>query len=213
MNIFHLALFSFSLLPLTLSFVPNTRGRAPLKKQDIALQASSPSDGSTVERDTVPETVKSSSQTRSPASVQRLASLEDFLTFVDDAPQDSLSVVKFFSKNCPLCRRIELKYKKMAHFYQKASIQFSEIERSAHAELFPTLGVNTFPFLQIYRNSACVAAHGTENEKTFEPIVHDTIQRELLMTQQEWDDFVTTFAAPIQVSTEKLERVRSLLQN
>lgn len=145
--------------------------------------------------------------------VTGLTSLEDFLEFVDSAPPDSLSVIKFYANSCPLCRRIEMKYKKMAHYYQKAPIRFAEVEKTAHPELFSTLGIERFPFIQIYRNSQCVASHGTESEKTFGPIVNDTIQRELMMRPEDWDSFLTAFAEPIRQSSDKLETLRSILRD
>jgi thiol-disulfide isomerase/thioredoxin len=94
-----------------------------------------------------------------PPKVQRLQSLDDFLGYIDAAPQDSLAVVKFFAKSCPMCKKIEIKYKKMSRFYQTAPIQFAEIEKTAHKDLFPTLGVETYPYIQIYRNGQCVWPH------------------------------------------------------
>ncbi len=140
--------------------------------------------------------------------IHNLQSLDDFMNYIDSSPTDSLAVIKFYAKSCPLCKRIELKYKKMSRFYQNAPIQFAEIEKTAHPELFPTLGVDTYPFIQIYRNGQCVAAHGTESDKTFEPIVHDTIQRELSMTPDDWNAFLTAFEAPIRASTKKLDNLR-----
>ena len=145
-----------------------------------------------------------------PHKIISLKSLEDFLDYIDDAPKDSLSVVKYYAKSCPLCRRIEVKYKKMAHFYQKAPIRFAEIEKTAHPDLSTTLGVDRYPFIQIFRNGLVVASHGTESDKTFGPIVNDTIQRELMMGKEDWDAFLTTFAEPIRQISDKVQELRSL---
>lgn len=142
--------------------------------------------------------------------VLSLKSLDEFLEYVDQAPQDSLSVIKFYSKSCPLCKRIELKYKKMAHVYQKAPIRFAEVDKAIHPDLCNTLGVDRFPFIQIYRNGQCVASHGTESDKTFGPIVNDTIQRELCMRNEEWEAFLTSFAEPIRQGAEKIQKLRDL---
>jgi len=149
-----------------------------------------------------------------PPKVHTLKSVDTFLSFIDDAPKDSLVVIKYFGESCPLCRKIEMKYKKMARFYAKAPIRFGEVgRRGAHKELFPTLGVNVYPHIQIYRNGQCVAAHGTESDVTFEAVVHDTIQRELAMTSEDWESFLTAFAEPIGQATQKLEDVRLLERN
>ena len=145
-----------------------------------------------------------------PPIVHRLQSLGDFLNYIDSAPRDSLSVVKFYANSCPMCKRIELKYKKMARVYQNEPIQFAEIEKTAHSGLFPTLGVETYPYIQIYRNGQCVAAHGCESDKIFEPMVNDTIQRELQMTTDDWNSFLTAFAGPIQASSDKVDSLRSV---
>lgn len=148
--------------------------------------------------------------TRPAPKVQRLQSLDDFLNYIDSAPQDSLLVVKYYANSCPLCKRIELKYKKMARFYQTAPIQFAEIEKTAHPDIFPTLGVSTYPYIQIYRNGQCVAGHGTESDKSFEPVVNDTIQRELQMTTDDWDSFLSAFAGYIQASAAKMDALRAM---
>ena len=146
-----------------------------------------------------------------PPKIIVLNSLQDFLDFVDNAPPDSLSVIKFYGKSCPLCKRIEMKYKKMAHYYQKAPIRFAEVEKTVHPDLCSTLNIDRFPYIQIYRNSQCVASHGTESDKTFGPIVNDTVQRELMMRPEDWDAFLTAFAEPIRRSADKLETLRSML--
>ena len=145
--------------------------------------------------------------------VQRLQSLAEFLDVIDSAPTYSLVVIKFFGNSCPLCRKIEMKYKKMAHYYSPAPIQFAEIESKVHPELFRTLGIDTFPHIQIYRNGQCVASHGTERDTTFEPMVKDTIDRELCMTLDDWNAFLTVFATPIQASTDQLNRLRTFLDS
>jgi thiol-disulfide isomerase/thioredoxin len=149
-----------------------------------------------------------------PGKVQRLGNLSDFLQFIDSAPLNSLVVVKFFGQSCPLCRKIEIKYKKMASYYGSvAPIQFAEIEKRAHPPLFATLGIESFPYIQIYRNGQCVASHGTESDTTFEPMVKDTIERELLMSVEDWSAFLTVFAAPIQATTAKLDTLRDSLSS
>lgn len=145
-----------------------------------------------------------------PPKVLPLKTLDEFLDYLDNAPHDSLSVVKFYAKTCPLCRRIDVKYKKMAHFYQKAPIRFAEIDKAVHPDFCTALGVERFPFIQIYRNGQCVASHGTDSDKTFEPLVNDTVQRELSMSAKDWESFLNTFAEPIRQSTERVEKVRLL---
>jgi len=142
--------------------------------------------------------------------IDSLTSIGTFLDYIDNAPKDSLVAIKFYGKSCPLCKRVALKYKKMANFYSKANIQFAEVEKTVHPNLFNTLQVTTFPYLQIYRNGQCIASHGTESAQRFESIVNDTIQQFLLMQTNEWDSFLSAFAMPIQKSTENLQTARDM---
>lgn len=191
------------------------------RRRHSSLLQSSPSDyfGDPATKSLAPEIssatvdlpgTDASTTTTAPSSgkVQRLHSLSDFLDFIDSAPTDTLVVIKFFGNSCPLCRKIEMKYKKMARDYK--SIAFAEIEKTAHPDLCKILGIEALPFIQIYRNGQCVASHGTESDKTFEPIVKDTINRELAMTPEDWNSFLTTFAGPIQASADKLDYLRYL---
>ena len=142
--------------------------------------------------------------------IDSLPSLDGFLQYIDEAPRDSLVVVKFYGKSCPLCKRVALKYKKLARYYSTAPMQFAEIDKTAHPGLFETLQVTTFPYLQIYRNGHCVASHGTQTAQMFERIINDSIHRFLSMTPEQWDSFLTAFAEPIRQSTENLQRLRSM---
>jgi len=141
--------------------------------------------------------------------VHRLMSLKEFFSCIDTAPMNSLVVIKFFGRSCPLCRKIQMRYKKMAYYYGSvAPIQFVEIEQRIYPQLCKVLGIDTYPHIQIYRNGQCVASHGTESDTAFEPIVKDTIERELLMTTDDWDAFLTAFAIPIGQMTMKLNQLR-----
>jgi thiol-disulfide isomerase/thioredoxin len=142
--------------------------------------------------------------------IQSLTSLDAFCDYVNDAPVDSLVAVKFYGKSCPLCKRVALKYKKIARFYAKAPIRFAEIEKTVHSQLFDTLEITTFPYLQIYRNGQCIASHGTESETMFERIVNDTIQNFLMMQSDHWESFLTSFAEPIGKATDNYKTVRAL---
>lgn len=147
-----------------------------------------------------------------PASIQidSLPSLEGFLDYVDGAPQDSLVVVKFYGKSCPLCKRVALKYKKLARYYSTAPIQFAEVDKTVHPDLFETLAVTTFPYIQIYRNGQCVASHGTQTAQMFERIINDSIYNFLTMQSEQWDSFLTAFQEPIQASTDNLNTLRAI---
>ena len=143
-------------------------------------------------------------------TIQTLNSVSDFLSYLDDSPRDSLCVVEFYGKNCPLCKKVALKYKKIANqFASKGDgVQFAQMEHPANKPIMDVLGIQQFPFLHVYRNGQCVAAHGTESDKQFEYIVKDTIQRELDMTPEDWNHFLSAFEGPISQGTAKIEQLR-----
>ena len=144
-------------------------------------------------------------------SIDRFDSIGSFLTAIDTAPQDSLVVIKYYSTSCPLCKRVALKYKKLARFYSTAPIRFAEMPKNAEtATLFDTLkdDITTFPFLQIYRNGQCIASHGTQTASMFERIVNDSIYRFLTMPPDQWPQFLTAYQNNIQKVTDKINQLR-----
>ena len=145
-------------------------------------------------------------------TISSLTSLDDYFNLIENTPKDSLVVVKYYAKVCPLCRRVAPKYKKMARMYQQQQqpIHFCEIEKSVCPTLFDTMQVTTFPFIQVFRNGLCIASHGTQSLSTFEPIVKDTVQHFLNMNQNEqhWNAFLTTFQEPIAKATSNLDTMK-----
>lgn len=146
-----------------------------------------------------------------PAKIQidKFDSVDAFLTAIDTAPPDSLVVVKYYSTSCPLCKRVALKYKKLARYYSTAPIRFCEMPKTATtAPLFATDTITTFPYLQIYRNGQCVASHGTQSASMFERIVNDSIFRFLAMSPEDWYQFLTSYGAMIQKATDHVQTLR-----
>ena len=146
-----------------------------------------------------------------PYTISSLDSLHDFMQFIDESPRDSLAVIKFHANSCQMCKRVQHRYQKLARYFKEAPISFARVEKSVHPDIFVTLNVQTYPFIQVYRNGLCVASHGIQSEKTFEPMLHDTIQKELDMSPDNWESFLEAFSGPIRESTNKLEKLRSLL--
>ena len=215
MTLQRLVFLSTLLLSLTSAFQSASlidRCRLAVRWNTVPL-CSSPQSFGGEEEGTIATATADARATDSPTTdpkVLSLQSLDDFLDYVDNAPTDSLSVIKFYSRSCPLCKRIEMKYKKMAHVYQKAPIRFAQVDKAIHADFCTILGIDRFPYIQVYRNGQCVAAHGTDSDKTFGLIVNDTIQRELSMRPEEWDAFLTAFAEPIRRGSERVQKVRDL---
>mmetsp|Transcript_44379 Transcript_44379/g.107349 ORF Transcript_44379/g.107349 Transcript_44379/m.107349 type:complete len:281 (+) Transcript_44379:200-1042(+) len=144
--------------------------------------------------------------------VQNLASLDEFVDCIENAPPDKLVVVKFYGRSCPLCKRTKPRYQKMAKFYSKAPtiIQFVEIEKTVHPQLFDTLEVTTFPFIQMYRNNQCIASHGTVSSEMFDDVCKDTIQQFLGLSKGQWNTFLETFEEPIRKATQNYESIRKI---
>jgi thioredoxin-like negative regulator of GroEL len=192
--------------------------RPPLPTLSL-LASSAQSNTVSVEESTASETAAVSVNTSTPPKkkiIQTLESLPDFLNYIDRAPRNSLAVVEFYGVNCPICKRVSLKYKKIAKTYSSSSqyggvVLFAEMEHPANKRIMDVLGIHKFPFLHVYRNGQCVAAHGTESSSTFEHIVTDTIQRELTMSEQDWDEFLAAFDRHIQQGTDKIDQLRQEL--
>ena len=107
-----------------------------------------------------------------------------------------------------------LKYKKLALTLTDddadtpVPISFVSIESTANMGIIKTLGVRKFPFLQIYRNSECIASFSTGPAHNFHRAVRGTIDEKLCLPENEWEEFRTEFQSPIQSGLEKLEMLR-----
>ncbi|KAL3922270.1 MAG: hypothetical protein SGILL_002294 [Bacillariaceae sp.] len=146
--------------------------------------------------------------------IQSLKTLDEFCEMIDNAPPNTLVAMKFYGTSCPLCKRISIKYKKMSRFYGNAPIVFCEIHNRAHPQLFDTLGITTFPYLQLYRNQQCIASHATVSETVFERIVNDTIQQFLSMRgESQWTSFLENFQEPIAQASRKYQVMREVRDN
>jgi len=140
--------------------------------------------------------------------------IDDFLNSIENTQKDELVVVKFHAKFCKVCARVMLKYKKLALTLTEdgantpVSISFVSIESTANMGIIKTLGVRKFPFLQIYRNSECIASFSTGPAHNFHRAVRGTIDEKLSLPENEWEEFRTEFKSPIQSGLEKLEMLR-----
>lgn len=140
--------------------------------------------------------------------------IDDFLNSIENTQKDELVVVKFHAKFCKVCARVMLKYKKLALTLTDddadtpVPISFVSIESTANMGIIKTLGVRKFPFLQIYRNSECIASFSTGPAHNFHRAVRGTIDEKLCLPENEWEEFRTEFKSPIQSGLEKLEMLR-----
>ena len=69
------------------------------------------------------------------------------------------------------------------------------------------LGVNLSPYVQIFRNGRCVASFSTGPAHNFATKTGSTLDLCTGRTPQEWSDFETEFAVPIQGMRDALESI------
>jgi len=124
-----------------------------------------------------------------------------FLHMIETAPKDSLVVIKFHAKFCKVCARVILKFKKMANKLSNEDtavpVIFADVELTENSELCSILGIKKFPYLQIYRNTECIASFGTGPAHNFQRAVGGTIQDRLATTDSEWEKIRSDLAEPI----------------
>ena len=116
-----------------------------------------------------------------------------------------------------------LKFKKLANSYHirlqnqvndhdKASsekiISFAEVEVSANDSLAKTLGILKTPYLQIYRNSECVASFATGPAHAFQRVVGDTILSKWNMSNEEWEIFRKEYQTEITNGLLQLDQLK-----
>jgi len=87
-------------------------------------------------------------------------------------------------------------------------VRFISVEMGANPKIVKELGVNKFPFLQIYRNRECVASFGTGPAHNFQRAVGGTLDQKLAMELSEWEAFRAEFKNEISGGLEKLELLR-----
>jgi hypothetical protein len=145
-------------------------------------------------------------------------STEKFIHVLENAPEDSLVVVKYHANFCKVCARVILKYKKMADVLSKSPtpkpLTFMDVEITANPQICNTLEIKKFPFLQIYRNMECVASFGTGPAHNFQKVVGETLDAKLNMTDEDWRQFRHEFKNEIAEQLNKLEvlKISSVLE-
>jgi hypothetical protein len=152
--------------------------------------------------------------------IDQVQNNDEFLSFLSGHPSGSLCVIKFYSDTCPTCRRIVMKYKKIAYKYTKqynrpnegeqnektTHVYFAEINSSKtnKDDIATLLGIKEFPFIHIYRNEKCVASFGTGPAENFTRMLEYMLDHELAMSDDDWVWFENEFAQQIQVGTSKI---------
>jgi thioredoxin-like negative regulator of GroEL len=144
--------------------------------------------------------------------VQPIRSIDAFVDAIENAPKDSLVIVKFHAKWCKVCARVTVKMRQMAQRLAKKGtpvpLSFISVEISANNEICSTLGIKKFPFVHMYRNKECVAAFGTGPAHNFQKVVGGTLDEKMSMTDDQWEEFRMEFKNEIGEGLEKFEALK-----
>jgi len=146
-------------------------------------------------------------------AVTELNSIQEFSSFIDDFKSDDLQVIKYYASYCKTCRRVKPIYQRISIGNDDDTIQFGSIEVSVigGTPTLQSLGITKLPFVQIYRNSKCVASFSTGAQTyNFSRKVKETILACQQRTAQKdgWNTFLTAYETEIQ---EQRNAVDSLL--
>jgi thioredoxin-like negative regulator of GroEL len=128
--------------------------------------------------------------------VRTFASTLEFLDAVEDADANDLVVVLFHAHYCKVCQRSNVQYRKVAYRYD-SHVQFCRLETSHFsAEHLQSLGVERFPFVQIYRNKVCVASFAPKDqvEACLTEAIHACQTRSLTDWQALFDRYASEMA-------------------
>ena len=130
---------------------------------------------------------------------------------------------RFHATYCKICQRVILKFKKLAKSYHTRLqnqvnddgessndkiISFAEVEVSSNDSLAKTLGILKTPYLQIYRNSECVASFATGPAHAFQRVVGETIQSKWNMSNEEWENFRNEYQKEITNGLMQLDQLK-----
>ena len=87
-------------------------------------------------------------------------------------------------------------------------IKFISVEATANPKIIEQVGIKLFPYIQIYRNSECVASFRTGPAHNFQRMVGDTDEQKLNTEVSEWNAFSSEFKNEISSGLESLELLR-----
>lgn len=84
---------------------------------------------------------------------------DSFLKAIDaKSGTEKLTVVKFHAHYCKTCQRMSIPFKQLSKSYEDILFIRLEATDDFSSDQLRSLGVDSFPFIQIYRGSNCVAS-------------------------------------------------------
>ena len=171
------------------------------------------SSGTTLQQE--PSNINAATAAPSPQKIQSLSSRQEFFDLIDDPEhhQDNgLILIKFYSTSCPICQRLQIRDRKLIHYYRTApNLRFAQLAKPADPELVDAL-VRQFPTYAVFRRGRCVAMVAVNAVSEMEPKLHATLQAELRMTEEEWDDFMIQYASQMEETDRILQELRSTVE-
>jgi thioredoxin-like negative regulator of GroEL len=110
-----------------------------------------------------------------------------------------LTVIKFHAHYCKTCQRMSIPFKQLSKTYEH--IQFVRLEATEDfsSEQLRSLGVTSFPFLQIYRGSHCVASFAGGGPY-FRRKLQDTLEE--CLKRDDWEAFYEEYRSYIEENAQ-----------
>ena len=170
------------------------------------------SSGTTLQQE--PSNINEATAAPSPQKIQSLSSRQEFFDLIDNPEHhdNGLILIKFYSTSCPICQRLQIRDRKLTHFYRTApNLRFAQLAKPADPELVDAL-VRQFPTYAVFRRGRCVAMVAVNAVSEMEPKLHATLQAELRMTEEEWDDFMIQYASQMEETDRILQELRSTVE-
>lgn len=124
-------------------------------------------------------------------SLWSLNTRDSFLKAIDDKEgTEKLTVVKYHAHYCKTCQRMSIPFKQLSKSYEDVHFIRLEATEDFSSEQLRSLGVNSFPFIQVYRGSNCVASF-KGGGPYFRRKIQDTIEE--CLKRENWEAFYKEF--------------------
>lgn len=108
------------------------------------------------------------------------------LRVIDEAPTDTLTVILYHSHFVEACRHAQHQLRSVIDYYG-GRVEFARVEETVlRNDDLMALGVDRYPYIQIYRNGELVSAFATGPSYMFKKAVFDSIDGLLNRSEAEW---------------------------
>lgn len=184
----------------TLSITNMETSSTALLQSSIAIP---PDGGTSIPQVRIEKPKVAQKQVESPANIEKLSGFSELGSVLNDIPQNELTVVFYHANYCKICQRAQIKYKKLASMAsEKAQFTSMEASKIPAADL-KSLGINRFPWIQIWRNRQCVSALAPGASYSSIPRVMESLEKCRDRSRTEWLEM----APRLQVSQDALDKL------